>query len=895
MTVFPGAGGTGEVTETAGVTPSAMRRALARARDGKPLDADEATVLLHARGEDLQALLSHASRTRDAGLDAAGRPGVITYSRKVFIPLTRLCRDRCAYCTFATVPHRLDHLYTEPDEVLDIARRGAALGCKEALFTLGDKPEDRWRAAREWLDAHGYDDTLSYVRAMAIRVLEETGLLPHLNPGVLSWQDFQRLKPVAPSMGMMLETTAARLFTGRGGPHFGSPDKDPAVRLRVLEDAGRCNVPFTTGILIGIGETLPERAESIFAIRKIAREYRGIQEVIVQNFRAKPDTKMRDVPDAELDDLAATIAVTRLVLGAKARIQAPPNLVGDQHDLILRAGIDDWGGVSPLTPDHVNPERPWPAIDELAARTAAAGFTLRERLTIYPPYIREPWLDPRLAGHVSALADPATGLALAGAVPAGLPWQEPDGGWGDSGRTDLHVSIDTTGRTNDRREDFAEVYGDWNEISERTVARPPAPPATPAGETTPPRHGEAAAPPRHGDAAALRQGEIAAALRQAERDPAALSDDQAIALLSADGPDLEALAGLADALRREAVGDDVTYVVTRNINFTNVCYTGCRFCAFAQRRTDADAYTLSLQQIGDRAAEAWDAGATEVCMQGGIHPDLPGTAYFEIASEVKRRSPDLHVHAFSPMEVMNGASRTGLPVREWLTRAKQAGVDSLPGTAAEILDDDVRWVLTKGKLPASVWIEVITTAHELGIPTTATMMYGHVDTPAHWVGHLRVIRSIQERTGGFTEFVLLPFIHTSAPIYLAGLARPGPTRRENRAVHALARLMLHGAIGSIQCSWVKLGDDLCRDVLQGGANDLGGTLMEETISRMAGADHGSYKTISQLRAIAEPLGRPVRQRTTTYGAVPAERAAAAAASDGVCASVRSLPLISASG
>src|SRR6266702_2373335 len=479
-------------------SPNALRRALARARDGKPLDRDEAAVLLHARGGQLTELLGYAARTRDAGLLAAGRPGVITYSRKVFIPLTRLCRDRCGYCTFVTVPGRLGpgDEFLSPDEVLEIARQGAALGCKEALFTLGDRPEARWRRAREWLDAHGYDDTLSYVRAMAIRVLEETGLLPHLNPGVLSWQDFQRLKPVAPSMGMMLETTARRLYTEQGGPHFGSPDKDPAVRLRVLEDAGRSNVPFTTGILIGIGETLAERAESVFAIRKVAREYGGIQEVIVQNFRAKPDTKMRDAPDAELDDLAATIAVARLVLGSKARIQAPPNLVGAQYDLILRAGIDDWGGVSPLTPDHVNPERPWPDIDELADRTAQAGFTLRE-----------PWLDPRLARHVAALADPATGLAADGAMPRGLPWQEPDGGWGGdgSGRTDLHVTV-----------------------------------------------------------------------------------DQAVALLCADGPELEALAGLADALRREVKGDDVTYVVTRNINFTNVCYTGCRFCAFAQRRTDAD-------------------------------------------------------------------------------------------------------------------------------------------------------------------------------------------------------------------------------------------------------------------------------------------------------------------
>ena len=820
-------------------------------------------------------MLGHAARVRDTGLETAARPGVITYSRKVFIPLTRLCRDRCAYCTFVTVPGRLAAPFLSPDEVLKIASDGASLGCKEALFTLGDRPEARWRQAREWLDAHGYDDTLSYVRAMAIRVLEETGLLPHLNPGVLTWQDFQRLKPVAPSMGMMLETTSRRLFAERGGPHFGSPDKDPAVRLRVLEDAGRSSVPFTTGILIGIGETLGERAESIFAIRQVAREYGGIQEVIVQNFRAKPDTKMRRVPDAELADLAATIAVARLVLGPSARIQAPPNLIGDEYKLILSAGIDDWGGVSPLTPDHVNPERPWPQIADLAARTAAGGFELAERLTIYPGFIREPWLDPRLAAHVAALADPVTGLAVADVKPRGLPWQEPDGGWGSagrwsaSGRTDLHATIDSTGRTKDRRDDFAEVYGDWDEVAARIGA----------------------AAPRKGPV------EVLAALRSAERDPAGITDDEALALLDADGPELEALAALADGLRREAVGDEVSYVVTRNINFTNVCYTGCRFCAFAQRRTDADAYTLSMEQIGDRAAEAWEAGATEVCMQGGIHPDLPGTAYFEIAAEVKRRCPGMHVHAFSPMEVMNGASRTGLPVREWLIRARAAGVDSLPGTAAEILDDDVRWVLTKGKLPAAAWVEVMTTAHELGIRTTATMMYGHVDTPAHWVGHLRVIRGIQERTGGFTEFVLLPFVHASSPIYLAGMARPGPTKRENRAVHAVSRLLLHDAIDNIQCSWVKLGADICRDVLGGGVNDLGGTLMEETISRMAGSANGSYKTISQLAELVAPTGRPMRQRTTLYGTPSAERMAAAGASDGVCASVRGtripLPLLDA--
>ncbi|GAA0393279.1 bifunctional FO biosynthesis protein CofGH [Microbispora corallina] len=863
-----------------GSSSSGTRRALARARDGKTLDPAEAAILLRARGDDLDALLAHASRVRDAGLAAAGRPGVITYSRKVFIPLTRLCRDRCGYCTFATAPHKLPAAFLSPDEVLEIARQGAAMGCKEALFTLGDRPEDRWHQAREWLDAHGYDDTLSYVRAMAIRVLEETGLLPHLNPGVMTWRDLQRLKPVAPSMGMMLETTSERLFTEKGQPHHGSPDKDPAVRLRVLEDAGRSNVPFTTGILIGIGETIEDRAESIFAIRRVAREYGGIQEVIVQNFRAKPDTAMRGMPDADLQELAATIAVARLVLGPKVRIQAPPNLIGDEHALMVRAGIDDWGGVSPLTPDHVNPERPWPQIDDLAARTAATGFELRERLTIYPEYVLagEPWLDPRLSGHVAALADPETGLAREGAVPEGRPWQEPDGGFAGlatSGRSDLHTAVDAEGRSADRRDDFDSVYGDWEALRDRLPQ-----------------------PTRTGGV----DGAVREALRQAETDPARLTDDQALALLGlagdptgagADDAGLDELARIADGLRREVAGDEVTYVVNRNINFTNVCYTGCRFCAFAQRRTDADAYTLSLSEVADRAQEAWEAGATEVCMQGGIHPDLPGTAYFDIARAVKERCPEMHVHAFSPMEVINGASRTNLSVAEWLQAAREAGLDSLPGTAAEILDDDVRWVLTKGKLPTREWVEVITTAHRLGIPTTSTMMYGHVDTHEHWVRHIRLIRSIQEETGGFSEFVLLPFVHHSAPIYLAGIARPGPTARENRAVHALARIMLHGAIGNIQCSWVKLRDDLCRDVLQGGVNDLGGTLMEETISRMAGSENGSYKTIGEIAAMVAPTGRPLRQRTTSYGTPSPERLAAAERSDGVCRSVRrTVPLLS---
>ncbi|KOX03568.1 bifunctional FO biosynthesis protein CofGH [Streptomyces sp. NRRL B-3648] len=850
---------TTSATSGTGPTENSMRRALKRARDGVALDVTEAAVLLQARGEDLTDLAASAARVRDAGLEAAGRPGVITYSKSVFVPLTRLCRDKCHYCTFATVPGKLRRaghgMFMSPDEVLDIARKGAALGCKEALITLGDKPEDRWPEAREWLDAHGYDDTIAYVRAISIRILEETGLLPHLNPGVMTWTDFQRLKPVAPSMGMMLETTAERLWSEPGGPHHGSPDKEPAVRLRVLEDAGRSSVPFTSGLLIGIGETYEERAESLFALRKISRAYHGIQELIIQNFRAKPDTAMRGMPDAELDDLVATVAVARHIMGPGACLQAPPNLVDAEYERLIGAGIDDWGGVSPLTIDHVNPERPWPQIEELTERSRAAGFELRERLCVYPEFVRrgEPWLDPRLRPHVSALADPETGLARADAVVAGLPWQEPEEVFTATGRTDLHTAVDTEGRTGDRRADFDEVYGDWDALR------------------------EAAAPgmvPERIDA------DVREALRTAADDPTRLTDAEALALLHADGPALDALCRVADDVRRSAVGDDVTYIVTRNINFTNVCYTGCRFCAFAQRRTDADAYTLSLEQVADRAQQAWDVGAVEVCMQGGIHPDLPGTAYFDIAKAVKERVPGMHVHAFSPMEVVNGATRTGMSVREWLSAAKEAGLDSVPGTAAEILDDEVRWVLTKGKLPAATWIEVVTTAHELGIRSSSTMMYGHVDQPRHWLGHLRTLARIQRETGGFTEFVTLPFIHTNAPVYLAGIARPGPTMRDNRAVTAMARLLLHPWIPNIQTSWVKLGTEGAAEMLRSGANDLGGTLMEETISRMAGSSYGSYKSVRDLIAVAEAAGRPAKPRTTLYGEVPEERRRAAEASDG---------------
>jgi FO synthase len=642
---------------------------------------------------------------------------------------------------------------------------------------------------------------------------------------------------------MMLETTSRRLFETKGLAHYGSPDKDPAVRLRVLTDAGRLSIPFTTGLLVGIGETLAERADTLHAIRKSHKEFGHVQEVIVQNFRAKEHTAMAAVPDAGIEDYLATVAVARLVLGPAMRIQAPPNLVSrDECLALVGAGVDDWGGVSPLTPDHVNPERPWPALDELAAVTAEAGYELVQRLTAQPKYVQAgaAWIDPRVQGHVMALADPATGLAR-DVNPVGLPWQEPDD-VGSSGRVDLNAAIDSEGRNTETRSDIDSAFGDWESIRAHVHE------LAAQGAKAPER----------------LDTDVLAALRSAERDPGGCSDSEYLSLATADGPALEAVAALADTLRRETVGDDVTFVVNRNINFTNICYTGCRFCAFAQRKGDADAYSLSTDEVADRAWEAHVEGATEVCMQGGIDPELPVTGYADLVQAVKARVPSMHVHAFSPMEIANGVTKSGLSIREWLISLREAGLDTIPGTAAEILDDEVRWVLTKGKLPTSLWIEIVSTAHEVGLRSSSTMMYGHVDSPRHWVGHLNVLRDIQDRTGGFTEFVPLPFVHQSSPLYLAGASRPGPTHRDNRAVHALARIMLHGRISQIQTSWVKLGVERTQVMLNGGANDLGGTLMEETISRMAGSEHGSAKTVAELIAIAEGIGRPARQRTTDY-------------------------------
>jgi FO synthase len=811
-----------------------QRRALARARDGKPLAVEEVEALLAARDGALEELLGIAARLRDIGHGTT-----ITYSPKVFIPLTMLCRDHCHYCTFAKPPAKLDKPFLAPDEVVAIAEAGRKRGCKEALFTLGDKPEDRYPVAREWLEARGYHTTLDYLRAVSISVLEETGLLPHLNPGVMTWEDMARLKHVSASMGIMLETSSDRL-SGRGGPHFGSPDKIPQVRLRTIEDAGRLSIPFTSGILVGIGETLRERARSLLDIRDLHRKYRHVQEVIVQNFRAKPGTGMQDAPEPDEEEFLATVATTRVLFGPRMNVQAPPNLSDPHYPRLIGAGINDWGGVSPVTIDHVNPEAPWPKLEDLARRTAEQGGTLRERLAIYPEYVLkpDPWIAGKMQEAVRRLAGP-DGFAVEGRKPEPTPWQDPEVQWKPR-QIDLTFAKQAGAGL---RVDAEDVYGDFDFVS-----------LTKAWTSRP-----RAAPER-----------LEMEVRQALRKAAAhrpITDAEALALFDAQGDAVEALCGAADDLRREAVGDDVTYVVNRNINFTNVCYTGCRFCAFAQREIDPESYTLSLEEVADRAEEARQYGATEVCIQGGLHPSLPGGFYFEILDAIKARTPDMHIHAFSPMEVLNGSTRLGISFREFLQECLRRGLGTIPGTAAEILDDEVRWVLTKGKLPADTWEEIMKTAHGLGIRSSSTIMYGHVDAPPHWLAHIRRLARIQDETGGFTEFVPLPFVWQNSPIYLAGKARPGPTFEENRRLHAVARILLDGLIPNIQVSWVKMGMDGCKVILQGGANDFGGTLMEETISRMAGAEWGIRKDPEELVQAIREIGRVPAERTTTYGRV----------------------------
>jgi len=749
----------------------------------------------------LDELMAAAAEQRDVG-----KGDIVTYSRKVFIPLTELCRDVCHYCTYAKTPSRLDKAYLLPEDVLQIAEAGKAAGCREALFTLGDKPELRYQTAREALKALGCETTLEYVKKMAQLVLDETGLLPHLNPGVLQRQDYDALREVSASMGIMLESASARLAQ-RGGPHFGSPDKHPRARLASIAAAGAAGVPLTTGILIGIGETRQERIDSLVALQELHEQYGHIQEIIVQNFVPKPDTKMHAVAAPAFEELLWTIAVARHVFGPDMNIQAPPNLNADRLPALIAAGINDWGGVSPVTPDHVNPESPWPHLGRLAEQTAQAGKRLTQRLTIYPEYATqaERWLHPSLRTNVQRHSD-SEGYAREDTWVAGAAMKPP-----------FRVQRVVAPMTNQR---------------------------------------------------------LATIITRAE-DGIALTEQQVETLFAARGDDFAAVCHAADAVRTERCGNDVTYVVNRNINYTNLCLYKCKFCAFSKGKTSENLrgapYVLDMDEISRRTEEAWSRGATEVCLQGGIHPAYTGHTYLEICRAAKDAAPDIHIHAFSPLEVTHGAQTLGKSIEAFLIDLNNAGLASLPGTAAEILDDDIRKVICPDKLGTDEWLNVIETAHKIGLRTTSTIMFGHLEAPRHWARHLLRLRALQERTGGITEFVPLPFVHMEAPLYHRGHSRLGPTYRETLLMHAVARLALNPVISNIQTSWVKLGPDGAADCLHAGVNDLGGTLMNESISRAAGADHGQEFAPQRMDALIESLGRTPRQRTTLYGEPPDER------------------------
>lgn len=762
--------------------------------------SDSAALALAAE-TDTAALAARARELRDEHHGA-----LITYSRKVFIPLTKLCRDVCHYCTFAQTPRHIPRAFMSEDEVLQLCRNGAAAGCQEALFTLGEKPELRYRAAREALAELGFETTLDYVTHIARRVLEETGLLPHINAGNMTGEEIARLREVSASMGIMLESASSRLCE-KGMPHYGSPDKDPEVRLQTLALAGEARVPFTTGILIGIGETRLERIESLLAIRRLHQQYDHIQEVIVQNFRAKPDTKMAQAPEPDLEELVWTLAVTRIIFGPDMNIQAPPNLSPGVLPQLVDAGINDWGGVSPLTPDHVNPEAPWPHLENLARETGAAGKFLEQRLTVYPEFIQQAdtWLDEKVKPRVLEHCD-SDGLAKRDTWSAGTSKTIPE----------LETSL------------LQKQSPLPSEEMERIVAKC--------------------------------------------LDKESVSIDEVARLFRARGDDFAYVAQQANRLRQQLKGDTVSYVVNRNINYTNVCYFKCQFCAFSKGKLSENLrgrpYDISAEELARRSQEAWDRGATEVCMQGGIHPDYTGQTYIDIVRTVKQAVPDMHVHAFSPLEIWQGAETLGVSILEFLQQLKDAGLGTLPGTAAEILQDDVRDIICPDKLNTQQWLQVMAAAHSLDFNTTATIMFGHVDRAEHWAAHLLAIRELQAETGGFTEFVPLPYVAAEAPMYLKGKSRRGPSYREAILMHAVPRLVFHGLIDNIQASWVKMGATGARHALMAGANDLGGTLMNESITRAAGADHGQEWPTADIEAQLMSWQRQPRMRTTLYQDAP---------------------------
>jgi FO synthase len=775
---------------------------LAQSIHGEYLDKSSCMAL--ASCIDTAALMQTACKLRDAGFQ-----NVITFSKKVFIPLTHLCRDVCHYCTFAQTPKKIDSPYMTIEQVLDIARQGAAMGCKEALFTLGEKPELRYSAARTALDAMGYATTVDYLHAVASAVYKETGLLPHLNPGTLSAEEMSQLRGVSPSMGIMLESLSTRLCE-KGMPHYGSPDKEPAVRLTTLEEAGKQKIPFTTGILIGIGETRLERIESLLAIRALHDKYGHIQEIIVQNFRAKPNTKMAQAPEPDLEELLWTLAVARIIFGSAMSIQAPPNLSPGVLEKLVRAGINDWGGVSPLTPDYVNPEAPWPHLAQLTEATANAGKYLQERLTIYPAYVRDYqiWSDKQFHTYLLQLTD-------GDGFPRIDDWQT---GSGDEPPAELLTQIHELVKSQTVSADIQIIL------------------------------------------ASITRGDTP-------------SENDIVRLFRARGDDVGLICHTADALRKKLNGDTVTYVVNRNINYTNVCYFKCQFCAFSKGKLSENLrgrpYDISLEEIQRRTTEGWQRGATEVCMQGGIHPDYDGNTYIGILDAVKAAQPDIHIHAFSPLEIWQGAATIQQPLKNYLQKLKAHGLGTLPGTAAEILDDDIRAIICPDKIRTSEWLEVMETAHGIGLRSTATIMFGHVEHYQHWARHFLRLLELQKRTGGFTEFVPLPFVAEEAPLYLKGRARKGPTFREAILMHAVARLVLSPHIHNIQASWVKLGNRGVQACLAAGVNDLGGTLMNESITRAAGATHGQENAPENLDAMILSANRTPQHRTTLYEPVNA--------------------------
>ncbi len=778
--------------------------------------------MAHAHLLDLpaDALLARARRVRD---EATGTR--VTYSPKVFIPLTMLCRDRCGYCTFAQPPARLDKVYLSPDDVLAIASAGAQAGCHEALFTLGERPEERYPAARDWLAEHGYESTVHYLVEMCRLVLDRTGLLPHANAGALYEDELAALRPVAPSQGMMIETLRGDLPA-----HRGSPDKTPERRLATLEAAGRLGIPFTTGILVGIGEDRADRVAALEAIAAAHRRHGHVQEVIVQNFLPKPGTAMHQAPPCPPDEHLDAIALARLILPPDVHVQAPPNLA-DDFGVLLDAGIDDWGGVSPVTADHVNPERPWPALDRLRAVTEARGFALAPRLTVYPTYVAAPdrWLDPGLVFPVGDRAD-AEGLGRddPGSV---FPERTLENAKAGTGAEIVLTGVRSTA---------------WYSGAD---AEPPTLIPGPRG------------------AVRGRVAEVLAGVRAGQQ----VGEDEIVDLFAARGPEVVAVAELADELRREAVGDTVTFVRNRNINYTNVCTFKCRFCGFSKGPLSLNLrgtpYLLTLDDIAERSREAWERGATEVCLQGGIHPNFDGDYYIDVARAVKAAVPDIHVHGFTALEVTEGARRLGEPLDAYLRRLMDAGLRSLPGTAAEILDDPVRQLLCPDKITTDEWLECHRVAHGVGLRSNVTIMFGAVEAPRSWARHLLRTRDLQAETGGFTEFVGLPFVHMAAPIYLQRKARRGPTFREVLLMHAVARIAYRGLIDNIQLSWVKLGSGAGVQLLQAGCNDLGGTLMDENISRAAGASHGQEMTPEGFAEMIAPLGRTLAERTTLYAPV----------------------------